>query len=104
MLRIEDFPLLLGAKYFILRSDIMYMSQAHLLFKRAFLVIQIEMVHVYQGRNVVITLMLITAMTMRMIQSRKVVKCVQVSVLVVLAIRKGQEISLPGGQMQPSVQ
>lgn len=41
---------------------------------------------------------------MRMIQSREVVKCVQVNVVEVLAMRKGQEISLPGGQTQPSVQ
>ena len=62
MLRIEDFPLLLGAKYLILSSVIIYVSQARLLFKSAFLVIWTEMMHVYQGRNVVITLMIVTAM------------------------------------------
>lgn len=41
---------------------------------------------------------------MRMIQSMKVVKCVQVSALAILDMKNGQERSLPGGQTQPSVQ
>lgn len=80
------------------------MYTSRLLFKRAFLVIWIEMVHVsrkkfsyyFDDNN--------SNDVMRMIQSWKVVKWVQVSVLVVLTMIKGQEISLPGGQTQPSVQ